>query len=564
VTRRARWLHTALACVVGLGAACGPGESPPQSERPGAASPSTGPLDALSRRFGRVRSALRSRGYQEVRGLPRGFAVEGSGVAVALDFPTGRCSTVAALGGGGLRELRLTLYDGNGDEVAVDGVEGEGGLVHVCPHGPHLTAPHHLVLEAREGSGAIVSAVFDSAPEEGEGFEGVFDGVLAPSVPFRDVEERLAQVRSVLRERGLVPLGDPMLEVVAEGEVLRAPMELEAGRCYVVVARGGEGLEDVDLFLYDPAGAEVARNLESDAEPSLEHCPEQTGRHLFEVRAFEGAGAVGLMVATGSLRDEDDPAADGGVEPDPGQAAEDEREGSTGSVALSVTAALRSRDYEPVLVLREITLMPGEVRSHELLIGPGCHVVVGAATHPGMDLDLYLTDAQGVPVDQDARVEAAARVSACPPEPTLLQVKVKAYGREAPYVLTVMRAPPHVETVRDLRLDEADATLRSRGYERRRDTVVTLARGEPFTQSLKLAAGRCLAVAAAGDRSVHDLDLFLRAPDGRLVASESGPAPWGAVSRCASEDETLELEVLMYRGGGEVRLVWLERTPEPE
>jgi hypothetical protein len=564
VIRRAPGAHAALGCLA-LFAGCAFADGAAPDEDQVAASPSaptTGPLDALSRRFGRIRSALRARGYAEVRALPRTFVVEGAGVAVPLDLPTGRCSTVAALGAGGLRELGLLLYDGAGNEVAVDGVAGEGALVHVCPQGPHPTAPHHLVLEAREGTGAVVSAIFDSLPGAGEGFEGLFEGVVAPSVPFRDVEERLAQARTVLRERGLVPLGDPRLELVAEGEALREPMELEGQRCYVVVARGGGGVEDLDLYLYDPAGAEVARNLESDAEPSLTHCPEQSGRHLFEVRAFEGAGAVGLMVAVGppeaAVIDEVDKGAG-----DPGPMEEDGAgEDDPGPVVGGVTAALRERAYEPILVLREVMLMPGEVRGHELLVGPGCHVVVGAAARPGMDLDLYLTDADGAAVDQDARIEAAARVSACPEKPTLFRIKVKAYGREAPYVLTVMKAPPHVETVRDLRLDEADATLRARGYTRTREMTLTLARGERFTRTLQLTANQCIAVAAAGDRAVHDLDIFLRDEDERLVASESGPTAWGAVSRCAPHDEQLTLEVLMYRGAGEVVLAWLERDEE--
>lgn len=521
----------------------------------------TGPLDALSRRFGRVRSVLRDRGYREVRPLPRTFVLEGSGTAVPLDLPTGRCSTIVALGAGGMRDLRLRLYDGAGDEVATGAVEGEGGLVHVCPQGVHRTAPHYLVMEAREGSGAVISAVFDSFPGEGAGFDGLFVEVLAPSVPFRDVEERLAQTRSVLRERGIVPIGDPRLEVLAEGEALRDTVELDGHHCYVVVARGGDGLRDVDLYLYDPAGAEVARNLESDAEPSLTHCPEEGGRHLVEVRAFEGAGAVGFMVALAPSNEEVQDEPDAGVRADgaPVEAQEvDEKGGTTGGGGLVTNLA--ERDYEPILVLREVMLMPGEVRTHELLMGPGCHVVVGSAVRPGMDVDLYLTNADGVPVDQDARIEAAARVSACPEKATLFRMKVKAYGREAPYVLTVMKAPSHVDTVRELRLDEADAALRARGYVRTRQTTIELQRGEQVERILEVPAGRCIALAAAGDRSVQDLDLFLRTEDDDLVASEAGPTAWGAVSRCAPEThaETLRLELVMNRGRGEVHLAWLE------
>ncbi|MEM9189178.1 MAG: hypothetical protein AAGF12_08385 [Myxococcota bacterium] len=39
----------------------------------------TGPLDGLSRRFGRLRSRMRERGYSDEIGLARMFAAEGEG-----------------------------------------------------------------------------------------------------------------------------------------------------------------------------------------------------------------------------------------------------------------------------------------------------------------------------------------------------------------------------------------------------------------------------------------------------------------------------------------------------
>lgn len=519
---------------------------------------STAPLDALSRRFGRVRNALRKRGYREVQTLPREFALEGTGVAKPLDLPTGSCSTVAALGGGGLRDLRLTLYDASGAAVAADSANREGALVHVCPQGEAVTLPYYLVFEAHEGSGAIAAALFNSPPGTGEGFEGIFDGVLAPQVPFRQVEERLAQSRAAMRERGLVPVGKPHLEVLAEGDVYREPVQLESGRCYVAVARGGTGLQDVDLFLYSPEGAEVARDLESDADPSLEHCPEETGRYIYEVRAFEGAGAIGLMIMSGPrpTSPPDAGTASSGDEATSQQPAPPPASGATG-----LTKNLTARGYEPVFVLREGTITPGEVRTHEVLIGPGCSVVVGAPGRTGTDLDLYLSDGDGHMVDRDARVEPSARVSACDKEAKVMRIAVKAYGREAPYTLTVLHAPSDIQDLQALRLDEADAAFRARGYKRIQTSRISLARGGRVSRTLEVPAGRCVAVAAAGDAGVEDIDLFLRTTDGHLVASESGPAPWAAVSRCAKVAEQLQLDVVMYKGEGEVTLVNLEGAP---
>ena len=136
--------------------------------------------------------------------------------------------------------------------------------------------------------------------------------------------------------------------------------------------------------------------------------------------------------------------------------------------------------------------------------------------------------------------------------------------REAPYALTVLRAPEGIADVRALRLEEATAAFQARGYERTQTADLSLDPGEHTTRPVQVPPGRCVAIAAAGDADVEDLDLFLRTADGQLVASESGPAPWAAVSRCVDAGdapESLELEVVMYRGGGDVTLARLEGAP---
>src|SRR5688572_18801678 len=123
---------------------------------PGAGAPE--PLDALSRRFGRLRARMRDRGYREEARLGRGFLLEGESVDVPLDLVTDRCTTLVALAGGGMRTLEMALFDGEGVETSRSDVGNEGALVHVCPQvgraGPPI-APYYLVLTAAEGSGAI-------------------------------------------------------------------------------------------------------------------------------------------------------------------------------------------------------------------------------------------------------------------------------------------------------------------------------------------------------------------------------------------------------------------------
>lgn len=493
---------------------------------------------------------MRSRDYGEEVGLTRGFVLEDEGVAFPLDLAVGTCDTFVALGGGGIRELELTLYDAEGDPAATDAVPAEAGLIHVCPqgHGGGQHRPYYMAVRSTDGSGAFVLAHFRGSPGSGEGFEGLFEGIRAPRVPFREVEEQLTRSRTALRARGMAPLAPGFFEHLSEGGVARLPLTLEGGRCYAAAARSGAGLRDVDLFLFDVGGAEVARDVGMDAEPILEHCPDQSGPFTLELRAFEGAGAAGVMVFSAPR-----PTAAERAEPEP------EPEADPGSALAVLAAPLQRRGFAaPLFVARDASITPGEVRSHEVVIGPGCGLVAGASSGDATDLDLYLADAQGREVDRDTAVHSTARVRACRPQPTVFRVAVKAYGREGTYALAALQAPESVDSLQSLRLEEATAPYRMRNYVEALRLEADLGQGQTLRRSIALAAGRCLAVAAAGDDAVADVDLFLRTAAGELVASESGPAPHAAVHRCATVGEELSVEASMYRGTGNVALLALE------
>jgi hypothetical protein len=575
----------ALACALVLGACPAPEEparAPDASVGTGEfgdAAQGLGPLDALGRRFGRVRTRLRDLGLDRELGYRRVFLPEGGGTELPLDLDTDDCATLVALGGSGLRDLRMVLYDGDGREVAEDGIPGEGGLVHVCPQaGPadRLARPYHLVLLSREGSGAVALGGLVGRPDPERGFEGVFDGVLSPRVPVEAVAARLARSLPPLRARGLEPVGEAEYETLAEGGVLRRSVRLERSRCYVILARGDREIADLDLILFDPSGAEIARDLEGDAEPRLEHCPAETGRHTIELRPYEGAGALGWMLLVGPGRE---PAGSAG-EGTPAAAGADEAaapvERPDPVAALGAAAAgLASRGYDPPLFLvRGGFLAPGESRGHEIVLGPGCTVVLGTAADPGVDLDLYLAREDGEVVDVDTRVQPMARVAACPARSRLFRVTVKSYGREGTYALATLHPPEDVDDMLDLRLEDAASGVRSRGFVevgRRRPPAVggrerVLGEGARWTEPVRPSPGRCLAFVAAGDEGVTDLDLLVRDASGTVLASDAGPAPFAGVVRCAPlalDPEALyEVEVVVYRGRGRVRRLLLAQ-PAP-
>lgn len=520
------------------------------------------PLDPLSRRHARLRDRMEGRRYVEMLPTARVFTTEDRGVVLPLDLETGACSTFVALATSGIRDLVLTLYGANGEIAARDEVPGEGGLVHACPEAegaPHSRAPFYLAIEARDGAGSVAVGQFRSTPGEGDGFEGLWDDVLAPRVPFHDVEARLAEARTALRARGLSPVQAARVEWVSEGAALRFPVRFDSTHCYVATARGGAGTRDVDLFLFDPGGVEVGRDLGTDAEPTIEHCPDADGLHIVEARAFEGEGAVGIMVlgATAPVRGREEHGELHGV-------LESERGARTESapdLALDVLAAeLAERGFEaPVFASRDASIAPGEARMHDVVVGPGCSLVMASASHDGMDIDLYLADEQGREMDVDTAMHATARVRACRPTPTVLRVAVKAYGRDGRYALATMRAPTSIGDVRVFRLEDAIAGPQTRGFRERERFTSRIEPGTGYTREVHIRDLPCIEIAAAGGIDVRDVDLFLRDTDGALVASASGPSPYATVSRCVEGGPlVLRLQVFASPDGGEVAFSILE------
>ncbi|MEM9193518.1 MAG: hypothetical protein AAGF12_30365, partial [Myxococcota bacterium] len=492
-------------------------------------------------------------------GLARMFAAEGEGGSVPIDLRTHACTTFVALGGGGIRGLDVSVFDGDGAEVAVDSVEGEGGLVHLCPQDEDGdgVAPYYFVYRALRGSGAVVAGAFSSAPAAGEGFERIFEGILAPRVPFEGVREGLAQSGDVLRERGFLPLGDAV-DGLAEGERVRLDADLSEARCYIAVARGDESVGDIDIVVFDPAGVEVGRNFGADAEPVLEHCPAEPGRYRFEATAFEGAGAVGIAVLSRPIEAEGDA---------PGFREEDSIEERRDAVETvdRLALPLRNRNYgAPSFLERDGTLGPDDERTIPLRLSAGCYALLGAGRRLAADLDLYVLDGQGNVVARDTSADPTARVQFCS-DGQLHRAVVKGYGRPAGFALAVVAAPREIRDIAALRLDQVLAPYIDRGYVSIATLERSLDEGEAARHPVQVRPEECVAWVAAGGEGVVDVDLLVRDGRGRLIASAAGAEPHASAHWCADEGaELLVGEVLAFRGQGTVviqRLVF--PGPEP-
>ncbi|RYZ07960.1 MAG: hypothetical protein EOO73_09675 [Myxococcales bacterium] len=103
------------------------------------------------------------------------------------------------------------------------------------------------------------------------------------------------------RIRGIGSLGDSVmlaLEPGVAGDRVSALLEVPKGDCAVVIARGSETVEDLDLLAYGEDGSPLGSDEGPDRQPSLLICPPHPGRIVLAARVAQGHG----LVAVGAQR----------------------------------------------------------------------------------------------------------------------------------------------------------------------------------------------------------------------------------------------------------------------
>lgn len=132
---------------------------------------------------------------------------------------------------------------------------------------------------------------------EGRGHFGV--GIWAKDAPPKDAPEAPpAEAPKV----DLGKLADAEAAASAPGATRIAPhftgkadktdwfTELEGGKCYWFVGVGGEGINELYLYLWDPNTTRVADNKSESSKSSLGHCPKKSGMFKFQAKVNSGDG----------------------------------------------------------------------------------------------------------------------------------------------------------------------------------------------------------------------------------------------------------------------------------
>jgi hypothetical protein len=106
-----------------------------------------------------------------------------------------------------------------------------------------------------------------------------------------------AQPLDARRIKGAGPFGNSVLlavEAGVAGDRVSTLLEVGASDCAVVIARGSESVEDLDLLAYGEDGTPLGSDEASDREPSLLICPPHPGRIVLAARIAQGHGLVAV------------------------------------------------------------------------------------------------------------------------------------------------------------------------------------------------------------------------------------------------------------------------------
>jgi hypothetical protein len=157
-----------------------------------------------------------------------------------------------------------------------------------------------LVALAACGDRADTSALAQLAGSAEAELGEEHDRMLSDAIASGATLDRIVELAARKYAGGFVADGAPIQGSVVEGARSDHLAVLRAGHCYRIVAAGGAGVEDMDLFLYDPEGVQTQQDPAQDRLPVLglqtEICPIRGGAYRLQVHMYKGGGPFAARV----------------------------------------------------------------------------------------------------------------------------------------------------------------------------------------------------------------------------------------------------------------------------
>lgn len=377
------------------------------------------------------------------------------------------------------------------------------------------------------------------------------------------LEDRVRRVEDVLRGRGATALAERWSEFVPRGTMRGFSLTTDRPQCLAFVGVSPEGVSDLDLFVVDAQGTELARDDRADAHPYARVCTRRAGErlHIF-ARAAAGSGQVAVLVVTAPplVAPPLDDALGGvptglvtGPRTPRGAIGGDPHRPAPEVLVERLLAPYLAQSWAPVGAPGSGRLRRQEVGRWSFSAEEGrCYLVQGVGGDGVDDLDLVVHGPDGAVAAQDVALDATPAVRFCAEQRGEHPVEVRMYAGSGAWAVRAVEAPSPRASVPPADLD---ATGRARHRElvleaeaRGMSPAGEALRGAPWgslTQTLRMPveAGRCYLVGAAADAAVTAIDVWVSDPAGAVLASDTSERERATVYHCARRAGELMIHV---------------------
>lgn len=386
---------------------------------------------------------------------------------------------------------------------------------------------------------------------------------------------QLDAVAQTLRAQGYMPVSTPIRAQRSAGGLTSHGFQPQLGACYVAVAVGGPGINQLAMNVSAPSGANLGFYSRGDTHPFVQFCAYEYGYYFPRVMVGQGAGEVHYQLFQGPGGSSGMIA---GVWSGSGtqRAAPTSVDAATGRRIEALTAQMRTQGYQMVIQPRAVMLGRAEISSLPATLREGtCYSFAIFGGTGARDADLYLLDANGAVINRDERsdvdgvvrdvcITTAAQYTL---RPRMAEgdgpVWITAYARSAQtggaqVTQTSVSLAQSSGSGNDI--DDAwnaqQSNLQSVGYQAEGAPLNrTLTEGQSADETLNLAAGQCYAIMAVGESRVRDLDLDLTDASNRPVDRDYAQDPKAIVRLCApAAAGQFRVTVRMASGGGAYRM----------
>jgi hypothetical protein len=212
----------------------------------------------------------------------------------------GRCYTIIGIGGQGVSDVDLTLYNPNGKRVASDMGFDQTPTIRHCAQWP---GAYRLEATVKRGSGEIVAQVYtpaEMAAPAATAAAPASDGMPPPDPSFSPKPQPSSGNADALNEyieshaKSLAPgalrVGEFFSGFGDKGQRSDWYVPLETGKCYVFIGLGGAGVQFISQYLWDPSGRRVSDNKSKSAESVMSFCAGIGGPYHLQAKIEKGTG----------------------------------------------------------------------------------------------------------------------------------------------------------------------------------------------------------------------------------------------------------------------------------